>query len=1092
MTIAVAVVFGTTLTALTPAFADAPALSTEQVTSVLLHDSMERTTSAGWGADPSGTPYEVTPSAQAAVNDGEGSLVPPAPGRTAAVSWKSEVPADVDVTTALKIARNESERGGAYVGAHVRQQGDRSYAVRIRATETGATELSLASFVGYVATPFAQRTVDVDGALATGINLEIQAVGTDPVVLRARVWAQNEEKPDWQLEYRDAEAGRLTQGGGLGWSHYASSGGVVLPVQVGEITATTVARSDEEPGTDQGTQPGADPEDQPGTDPEDQPGTDPGAQPGTDPETEPGTDPEKGTGIGPCSAEDIVCDTLERSVTGGWGSADTGEAWVPSRGAILDVADGVGSITSPSSGRTAILELRDVRAADVSGSFSFGIRELPSSGSGVYVSGAVRVTPDGAYGIRVRVQPNGVAHLSIVRLSDLTTAKTLAEYRWDQRVATDTDLRIAYQVTGTDEVHLAAKMWAANGVEPGAWQVAAEDSSQDRISQPGGSGLTVYSSTGGSVRTVDIDDFRMQKVGDGAPGPGAPDPGAPDPDDQDQVRGEPGAREVADFDDVAPADAIYVSPNGVDSASGSRGAPRRTVTAALRMVPNGGTIVLRAGSYHEEVLVPPQKRVTIQAAPREEVWFDGAAPVSGWRSEGAVWIKDGWDTRLDSSPTYTKGAPDNTTPGWQFVNPAKPMAAHPDQVWIEGTQLTEVARRDQVGAGTFFVDDSRRQLVIGSDPTGADVAASTLTQALSVRSVGSEIRGIGVRRYATSVPQMGTVIVAANDVSLTDVVIRDNSTTGVYSWGLRTSLTRVSLINNGLLGGGAATADGLTLHRVLSRGNNAEGFNRAPVSGAFKVTRSRGVTVTDSAFIENTGQGPWFDESVYDITFTGNDVIGNTGNGLVLELSERAVVADNIVADNDLSGIYVINTGNVAIWNNTVVGNQRNVNITQDSRRASDTKAAGHDPRQPLPDPTVSWIIAKTVVSNNIIGDASGNCLVCVEDRSKEFTAAQMVSSMNGNLYSRPSNSQPAWFGVWSRGAAGNPSVSSTLAEFTAATGQERRSVLIEGASVVTDLRTLRPTYLVRQGEIAVPVPGAVSNVSHLPSGASVLGAQDR
>ena len=158
---------------------------------------------------------------------------------------------------------------------------------------------------------------------------------------------------------------------------------------------------------------------------------------------------------------------------------------------------------------------------------------------------------------------------------------------------------------------------------------------------------------------------------------------------------------------------------------------------------------------------------------------------------------DGWTTKLDSSPTYTKGAPDYTQADWRFVNPERPMAAHPDQIWVAGAQLREVGTAAQVKEGTFFVDDAAKRLVIGTNPAGKPVEASTLTQALSIRSAGTAIRGIGVRRYATSVPEMGTVIAAAADVSLTDVTIRDNSTTGFYSWSPRTKLTRVSLIGNG-------------------------------------------------------------------------------------------------------------------------------------------------------------------------------------------------------------------------------------------------------------------------------------------------------
>jgi parallel beta-helix repeat protein len=276
------------------------------------------------------------------------------------------------------------------------------------------------------------------------------------------------------------------------------------------------------------------------------------------------------------------------------------------------------------------------------------------------------------------------------------------------------------------------------------------------------------------------------------------------------------------------------------------------------------------------------------------------------------------------------------------------------------------------------------------------------------------------------------------------------------------------------------------------------------VSGAFKVTRSRDVEVKDSAFLDNLGQGPWFDESVYDIVFTGNDVARNSGNGVVLELSEKAMIADNIVSDNALNGIYVVDTGNVQIWNNTATGNKRNISITQDKRRASDTTAAGHDPRQPLPDPTVPWITRNTVLVNNVVGGASGNCLVCVEDFSKAFTGAQLVSRSDGNLYARPSATAPTWFGVWSRGA-GDPAVSNTLPAFSSATGKDVHSAIIEGGSAVGAgyrVVTSPPSgsALVNSGVngvkdiagVAQAVSSDVAANSHLLSGARLLGAQPR
>ncbi|WP_181156283.1 right-handed parallel beta-helix repeat-containing protein, partial [Microbacterium sp. MYb45] len=555
------------------------------------------------------------------------------------------------------------------------------------------------------------------------------------------------------------------------------------------------------------------------------------------------------------------------------------------------------------------------------------------------------------------------------------------------------------------------------------------------------------------------------------------------------VRGEPGARIPGSLSYDAPATAIYAAPTGSDGAAGTKNSPVRTIEAALRLVPNGGTIVLRGGAYHEQIVIPPQKKVTIQPASNEAVWLDGAKPVTGWKPSGSTWVVDGWTTKLDSSPTYTKGAPDYTQADWRFIDPAHPMAAHPDQVWVAGAQLREVGTAAQVKAGTFFVDDAAKRLVIGTNPTGKAVEASVLSQALSIRSAGSEIRGIGVRRYATSVPEMGTVIAAAADVSLTDVTIRDNSTTGFYSWSPRTKLTRVSLIGNGLLGGGASQADGLKVTQMLSTGNNSEGFNHSPVSGAFKVTRTQKVTVADSAFTANNGRGPWFDESVVDIAFTGNDVIGNTGHGVMVELSERAVVADNIIARNGDFGLFVLNSGNVKIWNNTFVGNaNRNISIGQDARSASDPNAAGHDPRTRYA-PLAPWTVRNTVVSNNVIAESAGNCLVCVQDYSLRFTGAQMVSSIDGNLYHRTAPGTPRWFSAWSRGAASkDPAVADTLAAFTAATGQDRRSQFVEGASVVNGGFTLLST----RAAAGVPVPADIASVSRLPANSATLGAQQR
>ena len=82
--------------------------------------------------------------------------------------------------------------------------------------------------------------------------------------------------------------------------------------------------------------------------------------------------------------------------------------------------------------------------------------------------------------------------------------------------------------------------------------------------------------------------------------------------------------------------------------------------------------------------------------------------------------------------------------------------------------------------------DERRDEVVGSaspiatalagqqDAEAAD--ASDLSVALTVRGAGSIVRGIGVQRFATSVPEKGAVRSSAPYVTLDNLVIRDNAT----------------------------------------------------------------------------------------------------------------------------------------------------------------------------------------------------------------------------------------------------------------------------------------------------------------------------
>ncbi|MBO2460088.1 right-handed parallel beta-helix repeat-containing protein [Actinomadura violacea] len=556
------------------------------------------------------------------------------------------------------------------------------------------------------------------------------------------------------------------------------------------------------------------------------------------------------------------------------------------------------------------------------------------------------------------------------------------------------------------------------------------------------------------------------------------------------VWGAPGAAPVGSTAYKIPDGALFVSPSGSDGADGTRKHPLRTLAKAVAKARSGGTVVVRGGVYHESVTVPGGKRLTVQSAPREAVWLDGSSPVAGWRPGDHAWVHEGWATRFDASPTYTAGARESGDFDFRFVSPDHPMAAHPDQVWLDGVPQKQVGSRGEVKTGTFYVDEGSHRLYLGSDPRGHDVRASTLSEAVTVSGAGSRLRGLGVRRYATSLPQLGSVKVTAPDVTVENVAVNDSATTGLSVLAAHARVRHVTATGNGMLGVHANYADDLRLDAVRSTGNNVEHFKYSPVSGGVKVTRSRKVAVTGGVFADNLGKGVWMDESVYDITLTGNKILRNADHGVSLELSAKAVVAGNMIGGNAGDGLKVNNTSDVQIWNNSLSGNGRTIHLAQDRRSPSDPHAAGRDPRQKGPDPAMTWRVSKIVISNNTLADARAGtpCLLCVEDGTHQRGGGQMGIATDGNVYVRPGGG-PQTLVRWARGSGGTTDFGD-LGRFRSQTGQEKRGALETAAGAAGQDGELERAVAARaDAGNALPLPAPIAALLGKPAGTRHIGA---
>lgn len=496
---------------------------------------------------------------------------------------------------------------------------------------------------------------------------------------------------------------------------------------------------------------------------------------------------------------------------------------------------------------------------------------------------------------------------------------------------------------------------------------------------------------------------------------GAPDP-APTGEQWESVdytaRPDAGAAPLGSDDTPMPSGSIVVAPDAPAGGDGSLQRPLSTVADALDRVKGSGTIVLRGGVYREEVFVGRSKTVVIRSYPGEEVWFDGTDPLEGFTHDGEVW-RTAWPYEFSSAPSYT-GDEDGTEENWNFIDPAHPFAAHPEQVWLDDGALDQVAP-DEVTTGTFAIDPETAELIIGDDPADREIVASTRQRAFEVRSPGSVLQGIGVRRYAPSVQTMGAVVLEGDGALLQDVVIEDASTSGLFVTGTGSTVKNVTIRRSGLIGATANYADNLVLARVLLEGNNTERFNQAPVSGGFKVSRSRHLVISGSVVRDNAGPGIWLDQSVFDTTILSSDVLSNAGHGVFAEISDRVRLVDVVVAGNRRIGLKINDTSDVQVWRSTIVGNGLGVAVLQDTRRASDPSIPGHDDRRPIPDPKMTWVVSDVVIADSVIGAAQGSerdsdgqptTPIWVRDYSGEFSASDMIASISGNVFHRPSDEQ--------------------------------------------------------------------------------------
>ncbi|MBA2480154.1 MAG: right-handed parallel beta-helix repeat-containing protein, partial [Planctomycetes bacterium] len=299
---------------------------------------------------------------------------------------------------------------------------------------------------------------------------------------------------------------------------------------------------------------------------------------------------------------------------------------------------------------------------------------------------------------------------------------------------------------------------------------------------------------------------------------------------------------------------------------------------------------------------------------------------AGWtQHQGAIWKLSGW--AWNSQQVFVDGVAQQ-----QIGMPA----GFGTGIASDGTRMiTPVGSGiPDLAPGRFFYDAPSKVLYLwladGGDPNVHVIEASAYRRIMFMgSSTFVTVAGVAFRHSSTAAYMVGgAAIELGTDCTLRDCDVQWCDFAGI-ALGYQQSRSKVIgcvVSNNGSTGISVSATYDFTVSGTTMSANNYRRFNPQWHAGGLKATSKAWGTVERCTVTNNLGSGIWFDyaNSGNPIVVRQNWVAGNTnrGAGIMLEVSKRVTVENNVVMDNDIRGIYVSASNDVDILANTIVANR--------------------------------------------------------------------------------------------------------------------------------------------------------------------------
>lgn len=592
-----------------------------------------------------------------------------------------------------------------------------------------------------------------------------------------------------------------------------------------------------------------------------------------------------------------------------------------------------------------------------------------------------------------------------------------------------------------------------------------------------------------------------------------------------------------------PRNAVFMAPSGSDAANGSRHSPVLTLARAYTLVTPGGTVIARGGTYRDGGLTV-HKAFTLQAYPEEHPWFDGTDLVSAWRADGfGRWYVD-WETpdfcanaQHPAGGYYQQiwpwsGRPAVSGPCFHpdmVKDPANAAAGDPQMVWVDGTYLHEVSSLQAVSNVTFFYDTRQKRIYIGTDPLRHRLELAKRPTALVTVNLkgGNKVLGIGFRRFASNEKHEGSITHGAVTVQSTANVTFEND---AFIWNAGAGLNfmgapphakvrhTIFAYNgyNGLDANGSEHQDDFTITDSRFNHNNNEMFgldcSRSCGSAGSKMAHMDGLDVRNNIFENGQGvaSGFWCDLHCSRARIVGNLFAGNGNVGLLYEVSDRGVLASNLVFGNgsylnrhrpngtsvdrsDKGAGIRVSAANTKIYNNTLVGNALGL-VVYDDGRSPGAACDGCTDHDVGPD-TRHLDVANNVFAAGQSFDSSAPWLMSSLQRlpARGVTGTRpedFYREINNNTYYRPDGAPKLMYVGGDASPSGRSRSFRSIAALRKATGFEQQGQDLGASVKQLFLDPAAGNYCLRRGGTAQangrPLPTDVAAAIGVRAGRTV------